>query len=41
MSKLTTKLPTDTWIAATWEEYVETLEAPAYEKPKVTIIIDK
>ncbi|HLO52571.1 MAG TPA: Uma2 family endonuclease [Kamptonema sp.] len=32
MSELRTKLTTDTWIAATWEEYLETLEDPAYEK---------
>ncbi|MGB3513061.1 MAG: Uma2 family endonuclease [Microcoleaceae cyanobacterium] len=35
MSKTQTKLPTDTWITATWEEYIQTIEDPSYEKAKV------
>lgn len=34
MSKLQTKLPTDAWTAATWDEYLEILENPIYEKAK-------
>lgn len=34
MSKLQTKLPTDAWTAATWDEYLQTLENPIYEKAK-------
>jgi Uma2 family endonuclease len=34
MSNLQTKLPTDTWVAATWEEYIQVIENPAYEKAK-------
>jgi Uma2 family endonuclease len=34
MSELQTQLPTDTWVVATWDEYVQTIENPAYEKAK-------
>ncbi len=30
-----TQLPTDTWITATWEEYIQVIEDPFYEKAKV------
>ncbi|NES06083.1 MAG: Uma2 family endonuclease [Okeania sp. SIO2F4] len=29
-----TQLPTDTWITATWQEYIQTIEDPSYEKAK-------
>ena len=35
MNKTKTQLPTDTWITATWEEYIQTIEDPSYEKAKV------
>jgi Uma2 family endonuclease len=34
MSELQTKLLTDTWVAATWDEYIQMIENPAYEKAK-------
>jgi Uma2 family endonuclease len=34
MRDLQTKLPTDTWVAATWDEYLQAIENPAYEKAK-------
>jgi len=34
MSELQTQLPTDTWVVATWNEYIQTIENPAYEKAK-------
>jgi Uma2 family endonuclease len=34
MSKLQTKLPTDTWVTATWDEYIQAIEDPAYAKAK-------
>ena len=34
MSKLETKIPTDTWIVATWDEYIQAIEKPEYEKAK-------
>jgi Uma2 family endonuclease len=34
MSQLQTKLPTDTWVTATWDEYIQTIENPEYEKAK-------
>ena len=34
MSKTQTQLPTDTWITATWSEYIQTVEDPSYEKAK-------
>ncbi|MDY7003330.1 MAG: Uma2 family endonuclease [Cyanobacteriota bacterium] len=35
MNKTQTQLPTDTWITATWSEYIQTVEDPSYEKAKV------
>ncbi len=35
MNKNQTQLPTDTWITATWSEYIQTVEDPSYEKAKV------
>ncbi|NES01375.1 MAG: Uma2 family endonuclease [Okeania sp. SIO2F4] len=35
MNKNQTQLPTDTWITATWSEYIQTIEDPSYEKAKV------
>lgn len=34
MSELKTKLVTDTWVVATWDEYIQAIENPAYEKAK-------
>jgi hypothetical protein len=34
MSELTTKLPTDTWVVASWEEFIEMADSPAYQKAK-------
>ncbi|WP_414587291.1 Uma2 family endonuclease [Scytonema sp. PCC 10023] len=34
MSNLQTKLPTDTWVAASWNEYLQAIENPVYEKAK-------
>lgn len=34
MSELQTKLPTDTWVVATWDAYIQAIEDPAYEKAK-------
>lgn len=34
MSELQTQLATDTWITATWDEYIQIIENPAYEKAK-------
>jgi Uma2 family endonuclease len=34
MSKLQLKLPTDTWVTATWDEYIRAIEDPAYAKAK-------
>lgn len=34
MSELQTKLPTNTWIAANWDEYIQAIEDPLYEKAK-------
>ena len=34
MSELKTKLPTDTWVVATWDEYIQAIEDPLYEKSK-------
>ncbi len=34
MSISQTKLPTDTWVHATWDEYIWAIEYPAYEKAK-------
>ena len=29
-----TKIPTDTWVTASWDEYIQIIENPAYEKAK-------
>ncbi len=34
MNTLPTKLPTDTWVVATWDEFIQTIEDPAYQKAK-------
>jgi Uma2 family endonuclease len=34
MSELQTKFPTDTWVVASWDEYIQIIEDPAYEKAK-------
>lgn len=34
MTKLSTKFELDTWVNATWDEYIQTVEDPIYEKAK-------
>jgi Uma2 family endonuclease len=34
MSQIQTKLLTDTWVVATWDEYIQAVENPVYEKAK-------
>ena len=34
MSQLQTKPLSDTWIVATWDEYIQIIEKPEYEKAK-------
>ena len=34
MNELQIKLPTNTWVVASWEQYVQAIEDPAYEKAK-------
>jgi len=34
MSELKTKLPTDIWVVASWEEFIEMADHPAYNKAK-------
>lgn len=34
MSELKTKLPTDTWVVASWEEFIEMADSPDYKKAK-------
>ena len=34
MNQLQTKIPTDTWVTATWDEYIRAIEDPAYQKAK-------
>ncbi|NEQ39270.1 MAG: Uma2 family endonuclease [Okeania sp. SIO3I5] len=34
MKKIQTQLPADTWITATWQEYIQTIEDSCYEKAK-------
>ncbi len=34
MSEPQTKIPTDTWVVATWNEYIQALENPVYERAK-------
>jgi hypothetical protein len=40
MSELQTKLPSNTWVVANWDEYIQTIEQQASEKPRVTITMD-
>lgn len=34
MSEPQTKIPTDTWVVATWNEYIQALKNPVYERAK-------
>ncbi|MBD2084321.1 Uma2 family endonuclease [Trichocoleus sp. Lan] len=34
MSKLQTKIPTETWVVATWDEYIQAIEDPQLEQAK-------
>lgn len=34
MSHLQTELPTDAWVVATWDEYIQAIANPIYEKAK-------
>lgn len=34
MTNLQTKIPTDTWVTASWDEYIQIIENPAYDKAK-------
>ena len=34
MNELQIKLPTNTWVVASWDQYVQAIEDPAYEKAK-------
>ncbi|PSO54005.1 MAG: hypothetical protein BRC34_08070 [Cyanobacteria bacterium QH_1_48_107] len=34
MKNAIAKLPTDTWVVATWEEYIEAIASPAYEQAR-------
>ncbi|MDJ0519999.1 MAG: hypothetical protein QNJ74_28315 [Trichodesmium sp. MO_231.B1] len=34
MNKTQTQLPADTWITATRQEYIQTIQHPSYEKAK-------
>jgi len=34
MNELQTKILSDTWVVATWDEYIQIIENPAYEKAK-------
>ncbi|MEB3178876.1 MAG: Uma2 family endonuclease [Nostocaceae cyanobacterium] len=34
MTELQTKILTDTWVVATWDEYIQIIENPTYEKAK-------
>ncbi|MBW4611906.1 MAG: Uma2 family endonuclease [Desmonostoc vinosum HA7617-LM4] len=34
MSELQTKLPSDTWVTATWDKYIQAIASPIYEKAK-------
>jgi Uma2 family endonuclease len=34
MSQLQAKLPTDTWVNATWDEYIKAIGDPSYEKAR-------
>ena len=35
MTNLQVKIPTDTWISATWDEYLHIVENPIYAKAKL------
>ena len=35
MNTTQTQLNTDTWVTATWQEYIQTIQDPTYEKAKV------
>ena len=34
MNKTQTQIPTDTWITATWQEYIQTIQDQTYQKAK-------
>jgi len=34
MSQLQAKLPTDTWVNATWDEYLQAISDPACQEPQ-------
>lgn len=34
MNQTQTQLPTDTWVTATWQKYIQTIQDPTYEKAK-------
>jgi Uma2 family endonuclease len=34
MTQLQTKIPTDTWVTAPWDEYIRVIEDPTYQKAK-------
>jgi Uma2 family endonuclease len=34
MSNVSTQLPTDIWVVASWDDYIQQVEDPAYEKAK-------
>lgn len=34
MGELQLKVPTESWVKATWDQYIQTIEHPAYEKAK-------
>jgi len=36
MSESYTKILTNTWVLATWDEYLQAIEGPIYEKAKLT-----
>ncbi len=36
-----TQIPTDTWVAASWDEYTRMLDAPSYEAAKLYYFDDK
>ncbi|WP_353735164.1 Uma2 family endonuclease [Okeania sp. SIO2C2] len=35
MNKTQSQLPKDTWITATWQEYIQTIDDPSYQKAKI------
>lgn len=34
MSQFKAKLPTDNWVVATWDEYIQMIEEPAYKRAR-------